>query len=122
MAGFCAAFYAAFPTKLSSFQKLRKLPVNHCCEPTEVLARIRVYRRSIARGFQVCRDKDLPRKLTTVFEPEGETLAAILLNNLEHLLNHKYQLFFYLRLLGAPVGTRNLYYSPEAPKLKKRRS
>jgi hypothetical protein len=27
----------------------------------------------------------------------------------EHWLNHKYQLFFYLKLLGQPVNTMTLY-------------
>jgi hypothetical protein len=32
-----------------------------------------------------------------------------LLANLEHFINHKYQLFFYLKLLGVSVDTRDLY-------------
>ena len=114
MAGFCAAFYAAFPTTLVSLQKLRKGTVNHFCQPSEALVRIRIYRREIARGFRTCSDKDLRRTLKTVLQPQGATLAAILVANLEHLLNHKYQLFLYLRLLGAPVGTKDLYYWREA--------
>ena len=110
MAGFCAAFYGAFPKSLTSLQNLRKSQVNHFCEPAEALARIRIYRKEIARGFCVCTDNDLKRKLPTLFRPHGEPFLAILLANLEHLLNHKYQLFFYLRLLGTPVGTKDLYY------------
>ncbi len=34
---------------------------------------------------------------------------TLLLGNLEHLLNHKYQLFFYLKLLGVPVNSSDLY-------------
>jgi hypothetical protein len=45
----------------------------------------------------------------TVFVPGGEALMTILLGNLEHLINHKYQLFFYLKMLGVPVGTGDLY-------------
>ena len=122
MAGFCAAFYVAFPKRLASLQNLRKSEVNHFCEPKEALARIRVYRREIARGFWICTDNDLKRKLRTVFQPDGEPLAAILLANLEHLLNHKYQLFFYLRLLGAPVGTNDLYHVRQTTnKIRKKR-
>ena len=114
MAGFCAAFYAAFPAKLDSLRKLRDEPVNHFCQPREALERMRVFRREIARGFRICSDKQLKRKLKTVFQDDGVPLATILIANLEHLLNHKHQLFFYLRLLGAPVGTKDLYYLPEA--------
>jgi len=113
LAGCCAAFYVAFPKKLASMQNLRKSQVNHFCEPAEALERIRIYRKEIERGFRLCTDQDLKRKLRTVFRPEGEPLLAILLANLEHLLNHKYQLFFYLRLLGEPVGTKDLYYLKE---------
>lgn len=113
LAGFCAAFGAAFPKGLASLEELRKSRVNHFCGPAEALNRIAIYRKEIVRGFRVCTDKDLKRKLRTVFRPEGEPLLAILLANLEHLLNHKYQLFFYLRLLGEPVGTKELYYLKE---------
>ena len=34
---------------------------------------------------------------------------TILLANLEHFINHKHQLFFYLKLLGLEVGTAQLY-------------
>jgi hypothetical protein len=34
---------------------------------------------------------------------------TLLLGNLEHLVNHKYQLFFYLKMLGVPLGTPDLY-------------
>jgi hypothetical protein len=47
--------------------------------------------------------------LPTVFVPQEELLMTILLGNLEHLMNHKYQLFFYLKLLGIPVATQDLY-------------
>ncbi|HEV3038281.1 MAG TPA: hypothetical protein VHA33_10940 [Candidatus Angelobacter sp.] len=40
---------------------------------------------------------------------------TILLGNLEHLMNHKYQLFFYLKLLGIPAGTQDLYKLRGAP-------
>jgi hypothetical protein len=108
-AGFCAALYAAYPTQLNDFANLRGLSVNHACRPEDAVKRLEQYSRCIARGFEVCRDEDLGRKLPTVFEPRGERLVTLLLGNLEHLLNHKYQLFFYLKLLGAPVGSRDLY-------------
>jgi hypothetical protein len=45
----------------------------------------------------------------TLFVPEGEALFTILLGNLEHLINHKYQLFVYLKMLGVRVTTPDLY-------------
>jgi DinB superfamily len=116
LAGFCAAMYTAFPEHLSDFVALHSLTVNHLCTPEEAKSRIQAYSTRMARGFDHCTDEDLGRKLPTVFVPEGELLMTILLGNLEHLMNHKYQLFFYLKLLGIPVGTQDLYKLRGAPK------
>ena len=109
MAGFCAALYSARPDRLAHFLMLRSLRVNHRCEASEALARVRDYMACIEEGFALLEDSDLARSLPTVFVPQGETLATLLLGNLEHLVNHKYQLFFYLKLLGVPAGTPDLY-------------
>jgi hypothetical protein len=108
-AGFCAALYAAYPFQLSDFADLRHLSVNHACRPEEAASRLEQYCQCIARGFELCTDEDLSRKLPTVFGPQGERLVTLLLGNLEHLLNHKYQLFFYLKLLGVPINSSDLY-------------
>jgi hypothetical protein len=109
MAGFCAVLAAAAPEKLAQFEHLRMLPVNHACTPTEALERIAVYRTHIGEGFGALRDCDLARLVPTVFVPAGETLLTLLLGNLEHLVNHKHQLFVLLRALGCRVGTADLY-------------
>ena len=109
LAGFCAAFRAAFPERLADFEKLRELPVNQAGSPEEVGAGMRVFAGHIARGFDCCVDTDLARKIPTVFVPAGESLLTLLLGNLEHLNNHKYQLFLYLKLAGVAVGSRDVY-------------
>jgi hypothetical protein len=43
-----------------------------------------------------------------VFVAEGESVLTLLLGNLEHLINHKHQLFMYLKLAGVKVGTPDL--------------
>src|SRR5689334_13889607 len=43
MAGFCAAFYGAFPHELGEMAVLRALPVNHSCAPEEANVRISQY-------------------------------------------------------------------------------
>jgi uncharacterized damage-inducible protein DinB len=113
MAGFCAAFNAAFPEELAHLADLKAAKVNHFCEPDEWRKRAKIYGVEISNGFRLCTDKDLTRRLETVFVSQGEVFATILLGNLEHLLNHKYQLFSYLKLLGKPVGTADLYSLPE---------
>ncbi|MFZ0770777.1 MAG: hypothetical protein WCA49_24725 [Candidatus Sulfotelmatobacter sp.] len=109
MAGFCAVFHAVFPRQLADFPELQSSPVNHFCGPEEALSRIREYSAHIARGFDLCTDNDLSRLVPSVFVPQGEPLVTLLLGNLEHLINHKYQLFFHLKLLGIPVTSRDIY-------------
>lgn len=109
MAGFCAALYAVNPERLAHFAELRELPVNHCCSIEEARKRARDYREHIKQGFDLLNDDDLKRQVPTVFVPEGEALMTILLGNLEHFINHKYQLFFYLKMLGVEVATGDLY-------------
>lgn len=109
LAGFCAAFAAGFPAELADFQRLRRLPVNQFCSPPEASEGLRLFTECVERGFRCCADADLARRIPTVFVPEGESLVTLLLGNFEHLTNHKYQLFLYLRLAGVSVGTSDLY-------------
>jgi uncharacterized damage-inducible protein DinB len=109
LAGFCAALYAAHSDRLTHFDRLRDLPVSHNCGLDEARQRIREYMAHIEEGFALLTDEDLVRQIPTVFVPEGEALLTLLLGNLEHFINHKYQLFSYLKALGVPLGTRELY-------------
>jgi DinB superfamily len=109
LAGLCAVLYAVHPEQLAHFTELRNLPVNHMCGPEEARLRAASYRCHLDQGFAVLRDADLGRKLPTIFVPEGEVVMTLLLGNLEHLVNHKHQLFMYLKLFGVGVGTPELY-------------
>ena len=109
LAGFCATLYAVNSDRLAHFAGLRELPVNHCCGIEEAKERLRDYEVHIKQGFALVSDDDLSRGVPTVFVPEGEALITILLGNLEHFINHKYQLFFSLKLLGVEVTTSDLY-------------
>ena len=110
LAGFCAALYAADPSGLAHFAELRGLEVNHACTRDEARDRIAQYRAHIEEAFSLLTDADLARTIPTVFVPEGEALLTLLLGNLEHLINHKYQLFGTLKQTGIHVGTRDLYH------------
>lgn len=68
----------------------------------------------IDEGFALLEDQDLSRRLPTVFVRSGEPILTLLLGNLEHLINHKHQLFTYLKLMGIDVRTRDLYRFREA--------
>jgi hypothetical protein len=108
-AGFCAVFQKAHPDELTHFAMLRPRKRNHRCGLVEACEELRIYSDSIAEGFEVLEEEDLERIVPTVFVPEGQALLAIFLANLEHLIHHKYQLFFYLKMMGIPVGTKELY-------------
>lgn len=109
LAGFCAVLVAFEPDRLAHFERLRVLPVNEFCSPSEALTRIETYRAHIGEGLRVLRDDDLVRTVPTVFSAQGESLLNLLLGNLEHLINHKHQLFVYLKLMRVPVTSEDLY-------------
>jgi len=109
LAGFCATLYAVNSDRLAHFAHLRELPVNHCCAIEEARERIGAYELHIKEGFALLDDDDLAKCVPTVFVAEGEAVMTLLLGNLEHFINHKYQLFFYLKLLGVGVKTGDLY-------------
>ena len=70
---------------------------------------VRRYRSRIEEGFGLLRDADLSRRLRTVFVSDGEAILTLILGNLEHLINHKHQLFTYLKMMGVEVGSGDLY-------------
>jgi uncharacterized damage-inducible protein DinB len=108
-AGFCAVFQAAYPSDLADFALLRRIAVNQSITPEDARKHLKTYKEHIVHGFLICSDADLSRRIPTVFVADGETLLTLLLGNLEHLMNHKYQLFFYLRLAGVPIASNDLY-------------
>jgi hypothetical protein len=110
LAGFCATLYALDSARLAHFIRLREQAVNHCCGVEEARRRMGDYLRHIREGFALITDADLSRRVPTVFVQDGEAALTILLGNLEHFINHKYQLFFYLKLLGVAVNTSDLYH------------
>jgi len=67
------------------------------------------FREDAMERISAVGDEGLRRVVPTVFAPEGQPLLAILLANLAHLINHKHQLFTYLKLMGLEVGSRDLY-------------
>jgi hypothetical protein len=109
VAGFCAVLSAFEPQRLEHFVSLRELPVNHRCTPAEAARRLDAYRAHIDEGFLLLEDADLGKQIPTVFVKHGESVLTLLLGNLEHLINHKHQLFTYLKLLGVGVTSKDLY-------------
>jgi hypothetical protein len=109
LAGFCAVLAAVKPESVANYNRLREMPVNHACPIPEAYDRLAVYRQHIDKGFALLCDADLAQVVPTVFVKDGEPVLTLLLGNLEHLINHKHQLFTYLKLMGVDVGTSDLY-------------
>ena len=109
LAGFCAVLHACHPDRLGHLTALRDQPVNQVCAVAEARRRLAEYQRHIEEGFALLSDDDLARVLPTVFVPAGETVMTLMLGNLEHLTNHKFQLFWYLKSMGVEVATPDLY-------------
>jgi hypothetical protein len=109
LAGICAVLAAAHPDELLYFHKLRE-----CQDPSADVStardRLTLYWRHIEEGFALLTDVELARRVPTVFVEEGQSILSLLLNNLEHLTNHKHQLFIYLKLMGVNVASRDLYH------------
>jgi DinB superfamily len=115
LAGFLAVLYAVHPERLGHFLELKRRRVNHLCRESECLERIAEYRRLIQEGFTCLTDRDLADLQPTVFVTAGEPVLTLLLGNLEHLVNHKHELFMYAKWMGVPLVSRNLYrFRPEA--------
>ena len=71
---------------------------------------VATYRAHVEEGFALLHDADLGRRVPTVFVPRGESLLTLFLGNLEHLVNHKHQLFTYLKMMGVDVTSQDLYH------------
>ena len=57
-----------------------------------------------------CSEEDLASKTVAApWDPTEKNLGNHLLNMVTHLNQHKYQLFYYLKLQGKPVNTHNLW-------------
>lgn len=109
LGGICAVLAAVYPAPLAHFQDLRTIPVNRPYAAHEAHTGLALYHKHISEGFALLEDADLARRIPTVFVKTGEPVLTLLLGNLEHFINHKHQLFMYLKLMGADVSSRNLY-------------
>lgn len=94
--GVIACLHKLHPEKLSHLATQREIPLE-------------IARSLTQEGFALTADSDLARRIPTHFNPAGEPFLATLLINGKHIHHHAYQLFVYLKLLGLPVGARQLY-------------
>ena len=105
-AGFGAVLSALYPKDMADIREVVSCPVRTALDARERLAQLQI---RLQTGFQRLGTGDLELRVPSVFIPAGQPVLTALLNNFEHLLNHKHQLFVYLKLLGVAVGSRDLY-------------
>lgn len=108
-AGFCAVLAAVYPEPLAHFQELKKLLRNKQGTVAETQQNLHVFLAYVDEGFAILEDRDLERIIPTVFVKDGLPVLTLLLGNLEHFINHKYQLLVYLKLMGHALGTSDIY-------------
>jgi len=101
--GLCGTLYNVDPTRFESLLELRQDGAR------EHSSRFRLYRVALAQAFESLEDEDLAVTVRSPFRADGETVLARVLVNLEHVVNHKHELFIALKLLGLNLGTADLY-------------
>jgi len=109
VAGFAAVLQAAQPEAGADLAALRSRLAAPLVNVADFEDRLRNCKVVLVAGFAALTDNDLGRVLPTVFVPQGEAVLTLLLGNFEHLVHHKFQLFFYLKMMGVPLGTPDLY-------------
>jgi uncharacterized damage-inducible protein DinB len=107
---YCACFLRAHPDTGSSLSSLHMALGSVSEAPMETLPSLfRLCRIAAAEAWEETTDEDLARPIRTHFHPEGEALLIVLQKNAKHLNHHTHQLFLYLKLLGLPLTSRDLY-------------
>ncbi len=110
LGGICAVLMAVHPGQLAHFHRLREMQVNRPHSAGEARDGLVLFQKHIDEGFALLGDGDLAKPIPTAFVETGERVLTLLMGNLEHLINHKHQLFMYLKLMGVSVASRDLYH------------
>ena len=106
--GFEMLFSGKWPSmeEMGESMKLENLP---SCSPQEALDKLEKDKKVLRQILDGVSEEDFTNKVVSV--PWGMTakVERIAISFLNHLSNHKMQLFTYLKLLGLPVNTETLY-------------
>ena len=95
------------PEKMVEMMKLENLP---SCGVEEALSKLEED-KAILREFldNISDDEFANKAVSTPWGTQGK-MERMSIAFLEHFVNHKMQLFLYLKLLGLPVDTGTLYF------------
>jgi len=99
-----------FPPEMQVLPPAEKFP---CCDPQTALKQLDKSYRLSKETLAGLSEEDFRSKMVKAPWGVEGPMWSMLLSALEHLINHKYQLFFYLKMLGLPVNTYTLYMGEE---------
>ena len=94
------------PPEMEMLPPAEKFP---SCDPDTALKKLDESYRSAKESLGKLSEEEFRSKMVKAPWGEEGAMWAMLLSLLEHQINHKYQLFFYLKMLGLPVNTITLY-------------
>ena len=99
-----------FPPEMQGLPPAEKFP---CCDPETALKKLDESYKIAKEALKKLSEEEFRNKIVKAPWGEKGPMWAMLLSLLEHQINHKYQLFFYLKMLGLPVNTYTLYMGEE---------
>jgi len=94
------------PPEMEVLPPAEKFP---SCDPETALKKLDESYKIAKEALGRLSEEDFRSKIVKAPWGEEGPMWAMLLSLLEHQINHKYQLFFYLKMLGLPVNTITLY-------------
>jgi hypothetical protein len=95
------------PEQMAEMMKLENLP---SCTVDEALSKLENDKTVLRAFLDGISEEDFTHKaVSTPWGMQGK-MERMSISFLEHLINHKMQLFIYLKLLGLPVDTGTLYF------------
>jgi hypothetical protein len=95
------------PEEMSGLPDLAKMPA---CDAQEALIRLEKDKTTLRDILAGVTEEEFANKIVSVPWGWKSNLERMALDFREHFVNHKMQLFTYLKLLGLPVNTETLYF------------
>jgi len=91
-------------------EKAMKLENMPACGIEEALGKLERDKTTLREVLSGITEKDFANKVVSVPWGWQSKMERMALDFLQHFVNHKMQLFTYLKLLGLPVNTSTLYF------------
>ena len=95
------------PEEMEAAMKAGAMP---SCDVPEALAKLEKDKATLREVLSGITEEDFANKVISVPWGWQSKMERMALDFREHFINHKMQLFTYLKLLGFPVNTQTLYF------------